>query len=87
MPVLRRDRIEEKQIMRRPDILFRFKELHTAANMPVSEKRNGKALPDKKGLKSMKDFLHDFFNPPKFVKPTETKKVFACIQDHSQYLY
>ena len=43
--------------------------------MPVSEKRNGKALPDKKGLKSMKDFLHDFFNPPKFVKPTETKKV------------
>ena len=55
--------------------------------MPVSEKRNGKALPDKKGLKSMKDFLHDFFNPPKFVKPTETKKVFACIQNHSQYVY
>ena len=55
--------------------MFRFKQLHTAAKMPVSEKRNGKALPDKKGLKSMKDFLHDFFNPPKFVKPTETKKV------------
>ena len=67
--------------------MFRFKELHRAAKMPVSEKRNGKALPDKKGLKSMKDFLHDFFNPPKFVKPTETKKVFARIQDQSQYLY
>jgi len=45
----------------------------TAAKMP--DKRNGKPLPDKKGLKSMKDFLHDFFNPPKFIKPTETKKV------------
>ena len=41
----------------------------------MPDKRNGKPLPDKKGLKSMKDFLHDFFNPPKFVKPTETKKV------------
>ena len=67
--------------------MFRFKQLHRTAKMPVSEKRNGKALPDKKGLKSMKEFLHDFFNPPKFVKPTETKKVFASIQDHSQYLH
>ena len=41
----------------------------------MPEKRTGKTVPDKKGLKSMKDFLHDFFNPPKFVKPTETKKV------------
>ena len=45
----------------------------TESKMP--EKRTGKTVPDKKGLKSMKDFLHDFFNPPKFVKPTETKKV------------
>ena len=47
----------------------------TAALAKMPEKRNGKPIPDKKGLKSMKDFLHDFFNPPKFVKPTETKKV------------
>ena len=46
----------------------------------MPDKRNGKPLPDKKGLKSMKDFLHDFFNPPKFVKPTETKKVLtSCV--------
>ena len=50
-----------------------YQEEKTESKMP--EKRTGKTVPDKKGLKSMKDFLHDFFNPPKFVKPTETKKV------------
>ena len=57
----------------------------TAAKMP--DKRNGKPLPDKKGLKSMKDFLHDFFNPPKFVKPTETKKVLTFSLNVSSHLY
>ena len=38
-------------------------------------KKSSKPLPDKKGLKSMKDFIHDFFYPPKFVPPTETRKV------------
>ena len=53
----------------------------------MPDKRNGKPLPDKKGLKSMKDFLHDFFNPPKFIKPTETKKVFTLSLNVSSPLY
>ena len=45
----------------------------------MPEKRKPKDLPDKKGLKSMKDFLQDFFNPPKYIKPPETKKVVATL--------